>query len=310
MKVWSSITQSQQELSKDSLATVVTIGNFDGVHRGHQAIIDRTVRLAKFQNLTSLAVTFINHTESLLHKAPPLINLPAIRRERLATQGLDALLELQFDQQLSETQPEEFFDLYLVKALRARLIVVGYDFRFGSNGRGDFTLLQSLGTQYGVAIERVEPVQIGGVTASSSKIRQYLLDGQLELANQMLGYDFYIESQVIPGEQRGRTIGFPTANLMIGKEFILPRYGVYCVRLTAGDQMYHGIANVGIKPTFGGEIPLVEVFLFDVSLNLYGNHVKVDFLRFIRSEARFSGLEELKEQIAKDIIVAKNFFND
>ncbi len=307
MKVWNSITQVQHE---NSLATVVTIGNFDGVHLGHQAIIERTVILARLQNVTSLAVTFVNHTESLFHEAPRLINLPSIRRERLSKQGLDALLELQFDQQLSETQPEEFFDLYLVKTLKARLVVVGYDFRFGAKGRGDFALLQSLGSRYGVGIERVEPVQVDGVTVSSSKIRQYLIDGQLELANQMLGYDFYIESQVIPGEKRGRTMGFPTANLMVGDEFILPRYGVYFVRLTAGDQVYYGIANVGIKPTFGGKIPLVEVFLFDVTMNLYDIHVKVDFLRFIRPEARFSGLEELKEQIAQDIIVAKNFLND
>ncbi len=309
MKVWKSIIQAQQELDIAETSTVLTIGNFDGVHCGHQAIMERTKKLAKEFQIFSLAVTFVNHTESLLGETPLLINIPSIRRELLAKQGIDGLLEIDFDYNFSQTEPEFFFKTWLVEKLKAKVIVVGYDFRFGAGGRGDFSLLQSLGAQYGILIERINPVEINGVTVSSSKIRQYLTEGKLETANAMLGYQFVIAGEVISGEQLGRKMGYPTANLQLDPQYVLPRYGVYLVQLMVQNQHFYGIANVGLKPTFGGKPPLVEVYLFDVEINLYHQNVEVQFLHFMRPEIRFSGLEALKEQISKDVLDAKSLLS-
>lgn len=305
MKVWQSILMARRELTAEKIQTAVTIGNFDGVHRGHQQIMKQTVELARKRGLMAIALTFLNHTESLLGEPPLLINMPSLRRELLAKQGLDAVLEVAFDQDLAELTPETFLKTWLLEGLRARLIVVGYDFRFGCEGRGDFQLLRDFGVTHGLEVERIAPVLEGGTVIGSSKIRQLLAEGNLELANQMLGYPFVIEGAVVTGEQLGRTMGFPTANIRLEPRYLLPCYGVYLVRMLVGTRSYFGIANVGIKPTFQGSTPLVEVYLFDVEINLYQQLVRVEFLRFIRPENRFVGLEALKQQIEKDVETAK-----
>ncbi len=305
MKIWQSILMARRELAAEKRQTAVTIGNFDGVHRGHQQIMRQTVELARPLGLTVVALTFLNHTESLLGESPLLINTPPLRRELLAKQGLDAVLEVPFDQGLAELEPETFLGTWLLEGLHARLIVVGYDFRFGREGRGDFQLLRDFGSAHGLEVERIAPILEKGMVIGSSKIRQLLAEGDLELANQMLGYPFVIEGPVVTGEQRGRTMGFPTANIRLEPRYLLPCYGVYLVRLQVGTRSYFGIANVGIKPTFQGSQPLVEVYLFDVEINLYQQLVRVEFLRFIRPENRFAGPEALRRQIEKDVKTAK-----
>jgi riboflavin kinase/FMN adenylyltransferase len=306
MKVWKSVLQARKELNQAKSGAVVTIGNFDGVHRGHQAIMKRTLQLAGENQSLAVAVTFINHTESLLGERPLLLNTPSIRRELLLKQGLEALLEVEFDRKFAGLDPELFFKTWLVDALHAKA-VVGYDFRFGRNGLGDFKLLQQLGATGGIVIERIPPLKENGAVISSSKIRQLLIEGDVELANVMLGYSFVIEGEVVTGEQRGRKLGFPTANIHLDPEFLLPCYGVYLVKLLTEGRSYYGLANVGIKPTFGTGTPLVEVYLFDVEVDLYHKMARVEFLKFIRPENRFSGPEALKAQIALDVKTAKGF---
>lgn len=307
MKIWSSILQARQEMGKLKKSSVATIGNFDGVHRGHQAIIKQTLANASQLNSLAIALTFSNHTESLLGEAPLLINMPLIRRELLAEQGLDALLEVEFTQTLANLEPEIFFKTWLIEAFNIRALVVGHDFRFGSDGRGDYQLLEQMADAKGILLERMVPIQEDGMVISSSKIRQLLAEGHIEQANRMLGYNFLIEGEVIEGERLGRKLGYPTANIRLKSEYLLPCYGVYLVRLFVENSFYFGIANVGIKPTFGKSHPLVEVYLFDVELNLYHKTVRVQFLRFIRPENRFAGPEALRAQIAHDVEVAQGF---
>lgn len=307
MKIWSSILQARQEIGKLRNSSVVTIGNFDGVHRGHQAIIKRTLANARQLNSLAIALTFSNHTESLLGEAPFLINMPLIRRELLTKQGLDALLEVEFTPNLADLEPEIFFRTWLIEGLNMKALVVGHDFRFGSAGRGDYHLLEDLSVESGILLERMAPIEESGEVISSSRIRQLLAEGHIEQANRMLGYNFIIEGEVIKGEQLGRKLGYPTANIRLKPEYLLPCYGVYLVRLFVESSYFFGIANVGIKPTFGKSLPLVEIYLFDVELNLYNKIARVEFLRFIRPENRFAGPEALRAQIARDVETAHSF---
>ncbi len=307
MKTWNSILQAGQKINELKMSSVVTIGNFDGVHRGHQAIIKRTLSLAQEHNSLAVALTFANHTESLLGEAPFLLNTSLFRRELLAKQGLDALLEVEFVQDLADMEPETFFETWLVKGLNIKALVIGHDFRFGQGGRGDFQLLNWLADETRIMLERVAPVQEDGEVISSSRIRQLLAEGRIEKANLMLGYNFMIEGEVIKGERLGRKLGYPTANIQLKPGYLLPCYGVYLVRLSVEGVFYFGVANVGIKPTFGKSRPLVEIYLFDIEINLYRKMVQVEFLRFIRPESRFDGPEELKTQIMRDVEIARSF---
>jgi riboflavin kinase / FMN adenylyltransferase len=305
MRIWSSLEQVKQELSILKAYTAVTIGNFDGVHRGHQTIIHRTVQLAKAISGQAVVVSFASHTETVLGKQPQLLNQPAIRRNLLDKLGVDVLLEIEFNRQFATLSPEAFFQTWLIEGLKARAIVIGYDFRFGAEGRGDFNLLQNLNVSKQLMIEQIPPVLDKGAIISSSKIRQLITEGEIELANSMLGYPFEIMGEVVPGEQRGRSLGFPTANIHLAPEYLLPAYGVYFVSFAALGKVYYGVASVGVKPTFGVYSPLIEVYLLDTTVDLYHKDAKVSFLRFIRPEIRFQDSRELINQITQDVESAK-----
>jgi riboflavin kinase/FMN adenylyltransferase len=310
MHIWKTILQARQELSKTKAATVVTIGNFDGVHHGHQAIMRRTLELARQMNCLAVVLTFHNHTDGFWGEPPFLLNSPALRRQLLAGQGIDRLLEVEFDRNFAVLEPETFFHTWLVEGLHAQAVVVGYDFCFGANQRGNYQLLKDLGREALVAVEQVAPVNLDGEVISSSKIRQLLAEGQIDRANRMLGYPFSITGVVEHGEKVGRQMGFPTANIQLDGRYLLPCYGVYLVKLSFDKKGFYGLANVGIKPTFGKYLPKVEVYLFDMEINLYQQLVQVEFIRFIRPENRFSGPEALKKQIARDVEVAKTYLKD
>lgn len=307
MQIWNSIQEAARDIAGVNTYSVVTIGNFDGVHRGHQAIIRRTVELAREKKQLSVAFTFINHTGSLRGERPLLLNQPELRRKLLQRQGLDAVFEVTFDQRLAELSPELFFREWLVKRLRARAVVIGYDFKFGAGGGGDYQLLRKLGSTEMMEIEQIPPVLEGGVVISSSKIREFLRQGLLDPANKMLGYEYTMMGEVVPGEQRGRKLGFPTANIYPGPDYLLPAFGVYYVYFSVEGQTYYGIASVGVKPTFGVYDPVIEVHLLDVSLDLYHKTVQVEFSKFIRPERRFENEDALREQIRKDVETARGY---
>lgn len=310
MRIWNSLGCAREELARAAVHTVVTIGNFDGVHLGHRAIFNRTLELAKSLNSLAVAVTFANHTESLWSKKPPLITTMAVRRALLSELAIDGLLEIEFDRNFAALEPETFFQSWLIDGLRARGLVVGYDFHFGNRARGDFDLLRRLGEAGQVRIERVPPLNIDGEAVSSSRIRELLANGRIEAANRMLGGCYRWTGTVVHGEQRGRTLGFPTANLPLDPEFMVLRFGVYLVRvrvegMETNPDGYFGLGSVGVKPTFGHYDPLLEVYLIDFGQDLYSREVTVEFLHFIRAEIHFPNAAALVSQMRRDLETAR-----
>lgn len=305
MRIWRSLYEAEQEIIKNNVRTILTIGNFDGVHRGHQAIMKRIRELKEDLSGWGVALVFVNHTESVLGKTPFLLNSKSLQRELLSQQGLDAILEIEFDAAIAEITAVDFFFNWIETGFHAAALVVGHDFHFGADGQGDYRLLGTLSRQQRIHLEQIPPICESDMIISSSNIRKLLSRGEMEMANRMLGYSFIIEGMVTTGIQLGRKLGYPTANLQLEPGLQLPCYGVYLVRLNSEGRVYHGLANLGVKPTFDGTLPLLEVYLFDVRVDLYHKVVRVEFLHFIRPERRFSGPNSLQKQIEQDVALAK-----
>ncbi len=308
MKICKTFSEAAQVLNGQR--TVVTIGNFDGVHLGHQKIIQRTITLAAELEAVAVVLTFANHTTAVLGEQTLLINSPTMRCELIATQGTAILLEITFDAELSATTPERFFEQYLVKTLQMKALVIGYDFRFGRSGAGDYQILQQLCNVKQLLLERIAPLSYKNEVISSSRIRKSLQTGELEAANQMLGYTYFITGVIQPGVQLARKLGFPTANLYLNTAYLIPKYGVYLVRCIVKNDLYYGIANLGVKPTFGGKVPLLEVHLFELELDLYQQAIQVNFLKFIREERTFAGIKQLETAIKHDLQLAKDYLKE
>ncbi|HBE79715.1 MAG TPA: riboflavin biosynthesis protein RibF, partial [Firmicutes bacterium] len=275
MRIWKSLAEAAEELTVLKAGTAVTIGNFDGVHRGHQRIIGRTIQLAQKIAGQAVVISFSNHSDLFLGRPTLLLNQPSIRHRLLNELGVDVLLEVEFSHSLANLSPEKFFNTWLIEGLKTKAIVIGHDFHFGAGGRGDFGLLLKEGAAKQIIVEQMPAITEKGEVVSSSKIRQLIADGDIKTANEMLGHPFEITGNVVTGEQRGRSLGFPTANIHLEPQYILPAYGVYWVSFTVDGMVLYGVANVGVKPTFGVYAPLIEVYLFDTNLDLYGKEVRV-----------------------------------
>jgi riboflavin kinase/FMN adenylyltransferase len=294
--------------------SVVTIGNFDGVHLGHQQIIHECIRQARSRGLAALAFTFRPHPQSVLRpdQAPPLLLDYSEKREILLSLGLDDVVEQPFDAAFATTPPEDFFRSILRGSLRASSIVVGYDFSFGRARSGHLQVLESLCASEGVTLTVVPPQRVSSEIVSSSVIRTHLGQGRVAEAASGMGRPFFYRGMVQPGDRRGRTMGFPTANLAVESpgKLVLP-YGVYATRLTAdGLKQAAAVTNIGVRPTFQSSADrpapvLVETHLLDGSPDLYGREVLLEFIDRIRSEQRFSSLSELQSQIGADIARAR-----
>ncbi len=296
---------------------IVTIGNFDGVHIGHQALLRATAKSAKEQNLPSLAITFDPHPSVIVQKSPQedLVSL-VTKEEKIAlikSCGIDKVLVLSFTKELAAMSPRAFFQEILQKALQTKALFVGYDFSMGRKREGDYTTLQALAASFGMGIARIEAVEWQGEPASSSRIRKALLEGDIEEANSMLGRPYRVSGLVVHGHARGRTIGFPTANLAEIEQCI-PKGGVYMTKASFKDKAEHihtafALTNVGKNPTFGAENQVrVETFLIDTEADLYDKPLSVDFLQRIRDEKKFSSVDELVVQMNKDLAKAREFF--
>lgn len=297
VRVWSSFINLKRELSGQLV--VVTVGNFDGVHRGHQVLLARTKAVAETNNWFSLVVTFKRHTSALLrNSAPPLLMSADERLEFFAKMSLAGCLLLQFTPELASMAPEDFL-LQLVD-LGAKTVIVGHDFTFGKEAAGNIDFLLDFAGRHGVDAEVIPPITVDGVVVSSSRIRSLLQAGKVGKAKQMLNRPFTVTGPVIHGDHRGRTLGFPTANLCLPAERLLPKYGVYLVRCYIRGKEYYGLANVGVKPTFSSNQSLIEVYLLDTADNFYGAEMTVEFLEFLRIERKFSSAAELVEQMKKD----------
>ncbi|MCP1438260.1 riboflavin kinase/FMN adenylyltransferase [Erwinia persicina] len=289
---------------------VLTIGNFDGVHRGHQALLSRLREEGRKRNLPVVVMLFEPQPLELFaaDKAPARLTRLREKLRYLDEAGVDAVLCLRFDRRFAALSAHSFVADLLVDKLGVRLLAVGDDFRFGAGREGDFLLLQKAGADYGFDVISTQTFCDDGKRISSTAVRQALAEDNLPLAATLLGHPFSISGRVVHGDALGRTIGFPTANLPL-RRYVSPVKGVYAVEVRGlGDKPLPGVANIGTRPTVAGIRQQLEVHLLDVAIDLYGRHIEVVLCEKIRNEQRFSSLDALKEQIAKDVVAARTFF--
>ena len=285
--------------------SVVTIGKFDGVHRGHQELIRRAVGAAKRRREAGEDCQAVVFTFDM---SPVMILSKKERRAFLREMGVDLVIECAFDPRVIATSAEDFVRDILVSRLRVCKVVTGEDFRFGYRRRGDAALLQRLGGELGFEEELVPAVTGGGTKISSTRIREALAKGEMEEAALLLGFPYFIRGKIVHGREIGRTIGVPTANLIPDKSKLLPPNGVYFAKSGIGGRTYRGISNVGTKPTVDGHFTGVETYYFDLHEDLYGEELAVELCHFRRPERRFESLEELKGQIALDREAGEAYF--
>ena len=281
---------------------VATIGNFDGVHLGHRALIEQLAAIGRERDLPTTLVTFEPQPLEFLagEGAPPRLTRMKEKLRELRTLALDRVALLRFDALLCAMSPVEFVESFLVARLGARVVVAGEDFRFGYRGEGNFDLLTSLGERHGFGVIRRETCCARGGRVSSSWIRDALANDELEIARELLGRRYSVSGRVAHGDQRGRTIGFPTLNIPV-RRYRLALRGVYAVKVAGlGDGEFGGVANLGSRPTVDGRGFVLEAHAFDWSGDAYGRHVDVSFVAKIRDERKFDSFGELEAQIARD----------
>ena len=295
----------------DARRTAVTVGNFDGLHLGHQKILQSVREHARASGQRAAVITFDPHPMRVLRpeSAPLMIQTLSQRLAGFEHLGLDAALVMRFDHALSLVSPEEFIEGILVGGLRAGAILVGANFRFGHRGAGDVRLLGEFGQRYGFDVEIVPPVEAGGQIVSSTAIRGAIASGDVGGAIPLLGRAFSLTGEIRAGAGRGRTILFPTLNLAPEQE-LLPRLGVYATESVVGGKLYSSVTNVGTRPTFNGAGVTVESHLFEFNENLTGGPMEVRFHSRIRDERKFSGPDALRAQIVRDIESARKFFSE
>ena len=285
--------------------TILTIGTFDGVHLGHQKVLERLTNSAKENNLESTVLTFFPHPRTILNPNKPLklINSVKERTELLNSSKVDNLIIHPFDKNFSELDPEKYVFEILVKKLKAKIILIGYDHKFGKNRTADITDLKIYGKKYGFKVIEIKAEEISNIAISSTKIRKAISEGNISAAKKYLGYDFSLSGKIVHGKSIGRTLGFPTANIEVKEEYkLLPKNGVYLIQSVINHNKYFGMMNIGIKPTIKESSKTIEVNFFDFEGDLYHKDINVNIKKFIRDEIKFDSLELLKSQILKDKI--------
>ena len=297
-------------LSQAPHGCVLTIGNFDGVHRGHQVLLQRLREEGQARGLPVVVMIFEPQPLELFasEKAPARLTRLREKLRYLAQCGVDYVLCVRFDRRFAALTAQNFVGDLLVDRLGVQFLAVGDDFRFGAGRQGDFLLLQKAGLEYGFDVTSTQTFCEGGVRISSTAIRQALAEDDLNSAANLLGRPFSISGRVVHGDELGRTIGFPTANLPLRRQ-VSPVKGVFAVEVTGlGDKPLPGVANIGTRPTVAGVRQQLEVHVLDVVMDLYGRHIDVILRKKIRNEQRFASLDELKAQIARDELTAREFF--
>ena len=287
--------------------SAVTIGNFDGVHLGHQNMITRLVESSKLLGLPSVLISFAPTPQSFFNQAQAAISSFKQKHHLLEKLGLDIHLIIRFNLPFSQLSAEAFIQQILLDQLNMRYCLIGDDFRFGSGRAGDFTLLQKFSKQHGFEVQNTQSILHNANRVSSSRIRGYLSQGDFKAAAAMLGYEFCISGRIIRGKQLGRTVDFPTINLPI-KRKISPVLGVFAVQVSVLGASYNGVCNVGKRPTVNGENILLEVFLFNFDQDIYGEFCTVIFKQKTRDEQKFDSFDKLKQQIKLDVKTAQSFF--
>ena len=290
--------------------TIVTIGTFDGVHIGHQKIIEKLIQETKKADCESLILTFFPHPKMVLNGSSSIKLLNTINEKSslLEKMGLDNLVIHPFDKKFSNLSAEEFVKTILVDSFNLKKIIIGYDHRFGNNRAANIDDLISFGKKYDFEVEQISAQEIDSVSVSSTKIRDAISDGNMIVANEFLGYDYILSGKIITGKQLGRTIGFPTANIKIEENYkLIPKNGVYIVKSHLQEKTVFGIMNIGLNPTVNGEDLSIEVHFLDFEADLYNKNITVSVIARIRDEQKFTSIDLLKAQIQEDKNYAISF---
>ena len=304
MKVYRSLEEFNR-LEK----AIVTTGTFDGVHFGHQKILNRLEELAKQHHGESVIITFFPHPRLVLFPEDndlKLINTLDEKIELLEKSGIDHLIIIPFTKEFSRLSSLEFIQQILVEKIGTKKLVIGYDHHFGKNREGSFEHLKHYSKEYGFEVEEIPEQDINDVAVSSTKIRNAILEGNVNIVNKYLGYNFTLRGIVKKGDQIGRTLGFPTANISMAETYkIIPADGIYAVNVYLDERKLHGMLYIGDRPTVNGKSKVIEVNIFDFSSDVYDQLIKVEFLQYIRGDKYFKSLDELKDALANDEIVVR-----
>lgn len=289
--------------------SAVTIGNFDGLHQGHQMLIKSLVKQAKARDLLATVITFEPMPQMYLRPQMSLLRLMSFRQKFLLLKewGVDQVVCLRFNKSFAAISPQDFIENLLVTGLDVKHLIVGEDFRFGHQQQGDVELLQQMGRHKGFFVEAFAMNQIEAIKISSTRVREFLLKGDLAGVRQQLGRNYQVNQRVVSGSRLARTLGYPTANLKL-KPHDLAFKGVFVTHVFVDGKKFNAVTNVGTRPTLDGKNYFLEAHILDFSQDLYGKRIIVEFLQKIRDEIRFSDIHALKKQIAEDVMTAKAFF--
>ena len=307
MKIFHSINEFHSDKK-----TIVTLGTFDGVHLGHAAILKKLTQNTQNETFESTVLTFFPHPRMVLQGKSDLKLLNTINEkiELLEKIGIDNLIIHPFDKKFAELDAKAFVSTILVDQLRVQKIIIGYDHRFGKNRTANIDDLINFGNQYGFEVEQISAQEIDEISISSTKIRTALEEGDIQLANEYLGYRYFLSGTVVKGKQLGRTIGFPTANISLEEDYkLVPQNGVYVVRAEIDGKTIYGMMNIGFNPTVQGKKKTIEVHLFDFDSDIYNCKIQVSILQRIRSEKKFESVEVLKDQLKKDKTFSLDYLN-
>lgn len=290
--------------------TIVTIGTFDGVHLGHRKILEQIIATAKANDSESLVLTFFPYPRMVLQEGTEMKQLNTMNEKiaLLENLGVDHLVIHPFDKEFSRLTAEDFVKQVLVDTFKLKKIIIGYDHRFGRNRTADIHDLTEFGNQFGFDVEQISAQELNDVSISSTKIRTALSEGNIELANNYLGYDYPLSGTVSKGKQLGRTIGYPTANIQPEEDYkLIPQNGVYVAKSVIAGKTVYGMMNIGTRPTVDGTTQTIEIHFIDFNEDLYGQKITIFFLKRMRNEQKFESLDALKNQLALDKSMAQEF---
>ena len=305
LKLFESINEFQS-----TKKTILTLGTFDGVHIGHKKILERLTQNTENGKYESLVLTFFPHPRMVLQEKSEikLLNTIPEKSKLLEKSGIENLVIHPFNESFSRLTAEEFVHSILVNQFHIQKIIIGHDHRFGRNRTANIDNLIAFGAEYGFEVEQISAQEIQDVSVSSTKIRKALQDGNMSLANEYLGYAYFLTGEVVKGKQLGRTIGFPTANIQIKEDYkLIPKNGVYAVRTFIGQKEVFGMMNIGFNPTVNGQKQTIEVNLFDFDADIYGEKLEISLLKYLREEQKFGSVDLLKEQLNQDKKTALEF---
>lgn len=288
---------------KNKGKTAVALGNFDGVHIGHQHLIDIVVSKGEEKDLKSSVLLFTNHTKEVItgHRKSKMLTSNNQKKSLLESIGIDMIYSMDFNKEIMRLSPREFVEDILIGKLHAELVVVGFNYKFGHKAKGDTDCLKKLGDELGFEVIVVEPVYTEDIIISSTLIRDLLKEGKIRKANELLGRRYKMEGKVIVGNKRGKGLGFPTANLKLDESYLIPRFGVYKTITEVKGIEYLSLTNVGKNPTFDDEDISVESYILDFNEDIYGEKINVSFLKFLREEMKFEKKADLIEQMFEDV---------